>query len=167
MNESLLEEFDYDAWANRLWATALTDAKGVLGPESLIRLNSQGPWPDFFIGDAHVRAGEVFVHILWAQRTWLSRCGGVVTFESADPEEWIGKLNAKWKEILASRPATDEISYRNNMGIPGCRTLGQIARHVINHGTYHRGQLREIAEYLNLANIPGTDLVGFHMLQDA
>jgi uncharacterized damage-inducible protein DinB len=39
--------------------------------------------------------------------------------------------------------------------------VSDIAAHVVNHGTYHRGQLRERAEADGLDDFPETDLILF------
>jgi len=163
MKEWMFEALDYDLWANGVWAEALADCSIDLVVNPWIgRIGISEPWPDFPKADATDRAAAIFAHILWAQWIWISRCGVTVTGDgSHDARDWMRPLNEAWKRLLDREDVFERITYRNTMGIEGRLTLGEIARHVLNHSTYHRGQLRDAAEGVAGLEIPSTDLLLF------
>ncbi|HWD39574.1 MAG TPA: DinB family protein [Fimbriimonas sp.] len=136
----LLEDFDFDLWANVQWLTA---AQNMPKPE---------------------RPLEVMGHIGWASDIWYSRVAGI-PFEP-DPKLEPSVFEARtslWKELLAKDDLDRIVSYRSLAGDPYRRTVEAIARHVIDHGTYHRGQLRGLAEAQQYENFPETGLYLFFM----
>ncbi|RYG48900.1 hypothetical protein EON79_03040, partial [bacterium] len=146
----LIEAFHYEAWANDLWATALTAFDPRLtSPESMARVTRPGPWPEF-VADPFERAGEVFLHILWAQRTWRNRIEPIADFDTSDAGKVVRSLTDAWIESIERHEPADRIDYRNNQGTPFNSSFEEIARQVLGHGIYHRGQLREITEGLGL-----------------
>lgn len=40
--------------------------------------------------------------------------------------------------------------------------LSEVAHHVFNHGTYHRGHLRGLADAAGFEDFPETDLIRFY-----
>lgn len=167
MKEWMFESLDYDLWANRRWADALSSVSTdlVTGPWAE-RIGLPNMWPDFPAGGDRTTA--IFSHILWAQRIWITRCGVTVALhDSSDARNWIAPLHEAWSRLMDRGDVYDWVDYKNTAGVPGRRTLGEIARHVLNHSTYHRGQLREAAEAVPGLVIPGTDLVSFFISRDA
>ncbi|CAN5484759.1 hypothetical protein BH11ARM2_BH11ARM2_07770 [soil metagenome] len=161
--ELLIDGFAFDLWANRRWAEALTRHwPELLSPESMARMESPGPWPDFRKDDPVGRIGDVFVHVLWAQRTWLRRIGSEIA-PAGDAEGWMRALNEGWVRLLAEHDLDAVIEYRNSRGQEGRLTVSEIARHVIDHGTYHRGQIREIYGSVAGEEFPETGLAGYFM----
>lgn len=133
----LLRAFDYDAWANDQWARQLTRFKDS------------------------ARAIAIFQHILTAQRIWLERCGVVFEFDKTDEDlGHVAKRIAQvWRLYLDDADLDQEVIYVNSVGAQYMNTVEQIALHVINHGTYHRGHLRGLAECEGLDDFNDTDLV--------
>jgi uncharacterized damage-inducible protein DinB len=134
----LLENFDYDRYANLLWLPYVIQAQSE-------------------------KANRVFAHILGANEIWLRRLKGVsLSSAPAIPfsEEEIQRIHSEWVVGINRLEYDEVISYRNLRGEPFELPFGAIARHAANHGTYHRGQLREIFE--NEGNeFPETDFVGY------
>jgi uncharacterized damage-inducible protein DinB len=149
MNDWLADGFRYNLWANRVWAEALgsfDDPSPVFIP---------GPWPDFPKGDPLERARDVYLHILFAERIWLDRCGGSVALEGG-PTEWTQELCDAWIAQLSDHALDERIDYHNTLGAPQHKTFGEIVAHVLRHGAYHRGQLREIFEAIRPDDSPQT-----------
>lgn len=136
----LSQGFDYDLWANRLWFDYLTK-KGK--------------------GDLDLK---VFQHILAAQEIWYLRCLGTPPTAMPDfiptPEKLV-ELNHSWKTFLEVRDDDPLIHYHRLNGDPGHLRLSQIAHHVLNHGTYHRGELRGLCRARGEEEFPETDYAGF------
>lgn len=139
MREWLVQAFEYDRWANRRWI----DRVG--------RFRNGG------------KPARVFEHILTAQRTWLTRCG--VHVEESGENEHIGavadRLTNAWIMLVTDSELEEPIIYTNFAGETFENTLREIALHVVNHGTYHRGHLRGLADAEGLEEFQDTDLIHF------
>ncbi len=162
---SLEEGFAYDAWANLRWLEAFRAAGIDLGASRRLLLH-QGPWPDFPAGPPEVRATAVFIHILWAQRIWAERCGALVQVPE-EPVQWIEAMGQAWSRLQSDCAEDQPIAYRNMSGAPFEQPFGVIARHVLFHGAYHRGQIREIFQGIAPDAIPATDFIGLYMERGA
>lgn len=141
--ESLIELFDYDRWASRLWVETL---------------------PTLPFGD---RAEKILRHNLGAQRSWLARVIGEDSLppEAADLGQAFDETAQAWKELIASANLDAYVTYQNFAGETYTSLLSEIARHVINHGTYHRGHLRGLAEAAGFEGFPETDFIRYCRLE--
>ena len=141
MRDHLLELFAYDLWANTLWIDYLTGR------------------------DSTTEEMQQMAHLLGSQRMWVTRVGGVSPTDFVLPEptiETLQGLNNQWKQVLSNRELDEVIHYKRTTGEALSLELKQIASHVINHGTYHRGVLRGIALLEDRWDFPDTDLAGFY-----
>ncbi len=134
--EALLELQDYDLWANRRWLAVLPQMPNA----------------------AH--ATEIFGHILMAQQNWLIR---VMSEEeagvpSSDLATELERLYAAWRDILVNCDPNAYASYER-MGQAHFHMVSEIAHHVFNHGSYHRGHLRGLADAAGLVAFPETDMI--------
>lgn len=111
------------------------------------------------------RALLLISHILNSQNIWTCRVFGMVPkFErlqihSSDQLMLISEKNtADLRHVLETQPLDKEIHYSTAAGDPYINTVEEILYHVVNHSTYHRGQ---VATLLRQAGIdpPVTDLV--------
>jgi uncharacterized damage-inducible protein DinB len=99
-------------------------------------------------GSHSERVGQIFSHVLNAHRVWNTRIGGVSpsggVWEVHPVEQW-SRLNAdnfgRSVEILESTPTAQVIDYKDIAGNPHRSTVDEIVTHIVNHSTYHRGQL--------------------------
>jgi uncharacterized damage-inducible protein DinB len=107
-------------------------------------------------------------HVYLAELVWFKRIQGenrrLAELETpadaaALAEAWAGL----YKSWLDWSPAdwTGPFTFRNNAGTESTMPYWQIAMHVINHGSYHRGQF---ATMLRQAGIvpPATDLIIYY-----
>lgn len=137
---TLLLLFEYDLWANRQWL-GLLQRRGM-------------PEPD----------ASVFQHILSAQEIWWQRCQGDSPRQMPTPALTDGTLVAlhgAWCELLSTRADDSMIDYHRTTGEPHSLYFHQIAQHVCNHGTYHRGELRGLRRAAGDSDFPDTDLSGW------
>jgi uncharacterized damage-inducible protein DinB len=136
----LIRGFDYDLWANERWLAVI----------------DQLPDPD------HAR--DIMKHVALAQHVWLSRLGRVDREFPADRplEETLARQTELWKSTLAAVPLGLLFNWtRLRDGVARQGTLEDIARHVINHGTYHRGHLRGLADAAGFNDFEDTDFALF------
>lgn len=91
-------------------------------------------------------------HIAWATELWLTRVQGVVSPpESALRGMGLAALRARaeasgaaWLALARSSSDADLarlVHYRNTKGLEFDNAVGDIMTHVVNHATYHRGQI--------------------------
>ena len=137
--ETLIEGFVYDRWAKERWLAIL------------------GDMPD------PTRASGIFRHIVGAQNTWLKRCLSEeeVPDLPEDPGQAVIQAHEGWVELLQTCDPGAFVAYTNLQGESHFNTVEQIARHVVNHGTYHRGHLRGLCEAAGFAGFPETDFIRF------
>ncbi|MBI1899434.1 MAG: DinB family protein [Acidobacteria bacterium] len=108
-------------------------------------------------------------HILHADRIWLARVSGYPAarightgeFSSLDglAQEW-RRVNEGWMEWARARTAADLesiLSYTNTKGELGRMPVYLIVLHVVNHASYHRGQVVTMLRQLGKP-APQTDL---------
>jgi len=135
--EVLKRGFDYDLWANQQWL------------DCLIRTNA-------------IEADmAIFVHILGSAKTWALRCHGISVPEPPKPDatqESLKEIHAMWMEILEARNLDEFIPYKRYNGDPNEMQISWMAQHVINHSTYHRGELRGLRRARNDQDFPDTDV---------
>jgi uncharacterized damage-inducible protein DinB len=148
----------YDEWAN---ARLMEAASALAEPDQ------ERP-----MGGSLGSVRSVAAHIVATEWVWLRRwCGESPT---AQPE-WmatasLGVLRVKLAEVEAERMAfleglTDDdcgrtLRYALIDGTPGERRLADLVVHVVNHSSYHRGQLADMLRRLG-ATPPATDFLIF------
>lgn len=65
-------------------------------------------------------------------------------------------------EALGDEGLQRTFSYRLKSGAQGASTYAQAMQHVVNHGTYHRGQVTTLLRQLGHAPPASLDLIAFH-----
>jgi uncharacterized damage-inducible protein DinB len=114
---------------------------------------------------------KTVLHMLDAQHIWYSRLNGI------SPADWPGKnftdttMNACEKLVESScdfqvyannlTPADLDkvITYHSIKGEPFQNTITQIIAHVMNHGTFHRGQLITMLRESGHTDLASTDMI--------
>jgi uncharacterized damage-inducible protein DinB len=143
-NTGLRELFVYDLWANQRWL-AVVAALDVDAPER-----------------------GIMAHLLSGQSIWASRVEGAsLSSMPAAPltEEFLTALNERWLTLVDTHGHDPLIVSRNTDGTERRFTFTQIAMHVINHGTYHRGEMRGLFKARDDHEFPETDLARFYAEQ--
>jgi uncharacterized damage-inducible protein DinB len=117
---------------------------------------------------------DTLVHIYSAEWVWLSRWEGVspTTAVPSDRFADVASLDAAWRELegrvrahVAAKSEADLArvhDYRLMNGQPGQSAFWQMAQHVVNHGTYHRGQVTTMLRQLGAAPPKSVDLIAFY-----
>jgi uncharacterized damage-inducible protein DinB len=161
--DEVRELYNYNAWANH----RTLDACAALTEEQFIR--------DLRSSFRSVR--DTIVHILGAEWIWLDRCNGrsPVALPSPEPFVSVSGVRARWGEIerdqlgfvggLSAADLDRVIEYRNMRGNRFAYPLRRILRHVVNHSTYHRGQVASMLRQLGIAPA-ATDLLRYYDVLD-
>lgn len=143
------------------WATARTiQACRALTPEDLHKA----------LGNSFGGILETLEHVFFADRLWLSRLKGATRPNSRDDGEsyTLKELEREWKlvqrgwEEFAGGADPDAIChYRTLEGRPYSHPVGVLALHVVNHATYHRGQIATMLRQIGHKPL-GTDLIDYY-----
>lgn len=151
--------FAYNRWANR----RILDAAATLDDDDLAR----------DLGSSFPSVLATLAHIVAADWVWVRRWSG--ESPPGPPAEWdlssLDRVRSKWDEIEAERDAVlaalddddlaRDVRYRDTAGTPFTSRMDEILRHLVNHSTYHRGQVVTMLRQLG-ATPPATDLIAFY-----
>jgi uncharacterized damage-inducible protein DinB len=111
-------------------------------------------------------------HLVGAEWIWLRRWQGespttfpdwVATAALADLRSRLSAVEQEREALLAGMADADldrPVSYRQLSGKAFSEPLGDLMRHVVNHSTYHRGQVATQFRQLGVKP-PSTDLIVF------
>lgn len=138
MKSHLIEGFDYDLWANLQWVECLPNL----------------PFAD--------KAKEILHHIAKAQQIWVERSygSGETPVLTDNLKENFQLTTTAWKELIDICDPNAYVAYERE-GVIHHQMIVDIARHVINHGTYHRGHLRGLCDAAGITNFPETDYIRY------
>lgn len=128
MKKYLIDKLKYNLWANSRTIKSLMQA------------------------EASEKAFSLMGHILDAQGTWLVRIQKPDeasknfwhNYSIEQMEELNEKSNKEWEDFISfldDEMLQKEIRYTNSKGEEYTNTIQQIITHVLNHSTYHRGQI--------------------------
>jgi uncharacterized damage-inducible protein DinB len=150
--------YEYNRWAN----ARLLDAASKLTPEQYSR----------DLQSSHRSVRDTLAHILAAEWIWLERWKGVSPNALLIPSEFptVESLETRWAVVEGAyaeflNGVTDGslatvIAYTNTRGEEWAYPLGQMLQHVMNHSSYHRGQVTTMLRQLG-AEVSPVDLLVF------
>ena len=151
---------DFHYWAR----DRLLDAIEPLSAEQLTR----------DMGGSFRSVRDTLAHIYSAEWIWLSRWRGASPAAMLAPDLFpdLAAIRTAWSaheaEMRAFLSALDEeglhqrISYRTTAGQTMSAVLRHLVQHVVNHASYHRGQVTTLLRQLGAAPPKSTDLVTFY-----
>jgi len=151
--------YDYNSWANH----RALEACAAVTPEQFTR----------DLGSSFRSLRDTLAHIYGAEWIWLERWHGRIPtgLPSATDFPDLETTRRRFAEIdrdlldyVASLTAGDlqrVIEIRTTAGVPYAQPLWQMLQHLVNHGTYHRGQVTTLLRQLG-AKAVSTDLIGFY-----
>jgi uncharacterized damage-inducible protein DinB len=148
MNVDMAKELiTYNTWAN----TSVLDAVSRLSKDQFTRE----------LGGSYPSIQTTLTHMVWAEWLWLERWNGNSPKELFAPEDFpsIMQVASRWRQVHAGQqrfvqsltPGDLErvIRYTNRAGEEWEYTLARMMYHLINHSTYHRGQITNMLRMLN------------------
>jgi uncharacterized damage-inducible protein DinB len=150
---------DYNTWANH----RELDAAGALTPEQFTKS----------LGSSFSSVRDTLAHICGAEWIWLERFQGRSPTSLPDTSQFndVASLRAHWDELEArlrkfvrSLKQTDldrTLEYKTLKFGVYKNPLWQSMQHVVNHGTYHRGQITTMLRQLGAQPVL-TDLMHFY-----
>ncbi len=160
--EELRTLIDYHYWAR----DRVLDAASALTPDQLTR----------DMGNSFRSVRDTLAHLYGAEWAWCSRWNGVSPTAFPDhPLPDVAALRARWTELEANvRAVVDRmggegldrtIEYKMLNGDTRSSVFWQMVQHVVNHASYHRGQVTTMLRQMGVAPPQGMDLITFYRLR--
>ncbi|MBZ5580179.1 MAG: DinB family protein [Acidobacteriia bacterium] len=151
---------DFHYWAR----DRVLDAAARLTPEQFRR----------DLGSSFPSVHDTLSHIYSADRAWCDiwHTGLLAAMPGFEPFPDLAHLREAWTAIegkmlafLNSLGETDvnrAMEYRLPNGAASSFPIGQMVQHVVNHGTYHRGQLTTMFRQLGVEPAQSMDLIRYY-----
>jgi uncharacterized damage-inducible protein DinB len=154
--ETLRELYGYNGWAN---ARSL-QAASTVSPADFTKE----------VGGSFASLRGTLAHMYGAEWIWLERWRGTsprsLPFSLDFPD--VETIRSRWRDVereqkeflggLDQGRLAEVISYVNLKGEPFAYPLGRMLQHVVNHSTYHRGQVATLLRQLGATPL-STDLL--------
>ena len=151
--------YDYNDWANR----RVLDSCTALTPEQFTQS----------LGSSFTSVRDTLAHIMGAEWVWLERFNGRSPAALPPGSEFadLASLRARWEVVGAelldfvSEVTASELDrvleYRNFKGKMFAYPFVAAMQHLVNHGTYHRGQIATMLRQLGATPV-STDLLRYY-----
>ena len=150
--------YEYNRWAN----ARVLDAASKVTPEQFSR----------DLQSSHRSLRDTLAHILAAEWIWLERWKGVSPNALLTPSDFptVEPLRTRFAVVegdyvefingVTDASLATVIAYTNTRGEEYAYPLGQMLQHVMNHSSYHRGQVTTMLRQLG-AEVNPVDLLVF------
>ena len=141
----------------------------------------EGLTPEQFtrdLGSSFKSVRDTLAHTFSAEWAWYSRWQGTSPTAMLPATDFpdVATLRAKWIEheskVRAYIAALDDegidrvVEYKLLNGQPGASPLWQMLQHMVNHASYHRGQVTTMLRQLGATPGKGMDMIAFYRLRD-
>ena len=156
--DDIQELYGFNRWAN----ARIFGAVSILPPEAFVH----------DLGSSYPSVRDTLVHIIWAEWIWLQRWKGSspqIVFQPAEFRTF-DAVKARWEELEAEQrefvdtltyPAlASAVAYTNLRGERWRYELWREMYHVVNHSSYHRGQITAMLRQLG-AQAVSTDFLHY------
>ena len=155
--------FDYHYWAR----DRILEAVAPLTPEQLTR----------DMGNSFRSIRDTLVHTYAAEWVWRERWLGTSPTALLPPDMFpdVAALRSAWVgtegQVRTILDHLDEsgvnrvFEYKLLNGQPGATVLWQVMQHVVNHASYHRGQVTTMLRQLGAAPAKPMDLIAYYREQ--
>ena len=126
------------------------------------------------LGNSFRSVRDTLVHMYSAEWVWYTRWQGTSPTEPVPFDRFadLAGLTAAWRMLetdirtfvdgLDDQAIGGAIDYRLMNGQPGRSLVWQMVQHVVNHGSYHRGQITTMLRQLGAQAPKSTDLIAFY-----
>ena len=157
--EAIRELYDYNHWANERVLSAMTPITDDMFTRNM--------------GNSFASLRDTLAHILGAEWIWLERWLGrsPKALLSASDFPTLQALQLRWAAVrldqnqyiktLVPDRLNDDVSYTNTRGERYSYALWRQMLHVLNHSSYHRGQVTTLLRQMG-AEPAGTDLLVYY-----
>ncbi len=154
-----IELAEYTVWANNTvgdWLEKISDEQ----------------WKQF-VESSFPSIYETVLHVAASDKVWVQRLKQFTEFENltstfkGSNKELIqvwknGTLDFKqFIEDFPEEKLDEKLSFKNMKGIPHNQPYWQLFAHIINHATYHRGQLVTMLRQVGYKDLSSTDMTTY------
>ena len=151
---------DYHYWAR----DRMFDAIAALTPEQYRK----------DLGSSFKSIRETATHTYAAEWAWYQRWHGSAPTSLIAADQFVdaGALNAAWRDHehrmrafvggLTEADVDRVIEYKLFSGAPGASPVGQMVQHVVNHASYHRGQVTTMLRQLGAQPAKSMDMIAYY-----
>ncbi len=162
--EEIVALYEFDAWANH----KTLETAAALTAEQFTR----------DLSSSYRSVRDTLVHIYLVEWVWLERLYGrsPTAFPAVDEFPDVATLKTRWADLEAlqlqyarglTQADLDEVmEYKTLSYGRGRNPRWQMMQHVVNHGSYHRGQVTTLLRQLG-AKAVSTDLISFYRERNA
>jgi uncharacterized damage-inducible protein DinB len=162
--EDLRTLVEYHYWAR----DRVLDAAAMLAPDQFTR----------DMGNSFRSVRDTLVHLYGAEWAWCSRWNGrsPTALVPADGFSNVAALRSRWAELESEvRAVLDRvgpdgvnavISYTMFNGDARASVFWHMVQHMVNHASYHRGQITTMMRQLGAPPPQGMDLITFYRTRD-
>jgi uncharacterized damage-inducible protein DinB len=117
---------------------------------------------------------DTLAHMYFAEWAWYSRWQGQSPTALPDPGRFqdVGGLRAAWQGLeqqvrgfvdpLDDAGLAREVEYRLLSGVEAVTPLWQMIQHIVNHASYHRGQVTTMLRQAGAQPPKSMDLIAFY-----
>lgn len=158
MAYSIHQHLTYNLWAN----TKVADILRTIDDKIYFQENNS----------SFSSIAKTVLHMWGAEFTWLTRMQGesLSAWPSAnvtDKTKALDGLISSSSNLVSFIQSKDEsflkstYSYKNMKGEPFVDPFEDTLFHVVNHGTYHRGQIITMLRQSGTTTVPSTDLIHY------
>ena len=131
------------------------------------------------LGSSFPSVRDTLVHVYSSEWTWYQRWHGTSPSAMLDPLDYpdVARLQTEWSgheaRMRAYLGSLDDagvrkvIEYRGLQGQPYRSAIWEMVHHVVNHGTYHRGQVQTMLRQLGVSPARSVDLIVFYRERNA
>ncbi|MEO7988089.1 MAG: DinB family protein [Chryseolinea sp.] len=155
---SIHKHLTFNVWANTKTAEVLRNVE-----DEIYFQENKSSFPSI---------AKTVIHMWGAQYIWLTRMQGtsLTTFPNMEIRDKMISLDGLVKSsenIQKFIESKDEdflsstYAYKNMKGDPFEDSYEDTLFHVVNHGTYHRGQIITMLREAGITNVVGTDLIHY------
>lgn len=151
---------DYHYWAR----DRILEAAAVLSPEQFTR----------DMGSSFRSIRDTLVHIYGSEWAWHSRWGGTSPSALPDASQYgdVAAIRTAWEALerqvrglvqeLGEEGINRSFDYLTLAGAPSRSPFWQMLQHVVNHGSYHRGQVTTMLRQVGAPPPKSMDLIRFY-----
>jgi uncharacterized damage-inducible protein DinB len=151
---------DYHYWAR----DRLLDAVATLTPEQYQR----------DLGSSFKSVRETMTHVYAAEWAWYERWQGRSPTALLPPDQFpdLAALRRAWSELetklrdyvagVGDHGTSKIIEYKLLSGAAGASPLWQMLQHVVNHASYHRGQVTTMLRQMGAQPAKPMDMIAYY-----
>jgi uncharacterized damage-inducible protein DinB len=126
------------------------------------------------LGNSFASIRDTVVHLYLAEWIWMQRWKGVSPTTRPDVHAYadVASLREAWQGLeeevrgyvggLEGDRANERVAYRNLAGVAANSSRWTMVQHVVNHASYHRGQVTTMVRQLGREAPASQDLITYY-----